>query len=166
MDDFGFNLSTEILIPVLLALFGLLTAAITYDRQKKKDLEEALKKEKRDAFNDFVRSLDRMINHHVLGANTDQAGAILAAKENLNTLYLRTSPDLLKLFVGLMGAARLLSNILDDVREGRADAESSALEDRKLEYNVALRDAVNGARREFGMDEMPVDGEDVEVFIL
>jgi hypothetical protein len=142
---------SELVFPLILAIVGFVIALYQYRSQKAIDRNYELQKEKRIAFTSFIREIDRLINHGVLGnGDKEESEVIIKAKQALNELYLRATPANIQRCADLMEAARILSKHLNT-----GDTNSKTYSESVNHFNTALTDAVNAARGEFGIFATP-----------
>ena len=70
------DMTKELYIPILLAALAVFFGAAGYVIEKVLDRRYALKKEKRAAFEEFLVSLELLLNHHVTGEPKEQTASI------------------------------------------------------------------------------------------
>ncbi len=153
------DMTKELYIPILLAALAVFFGGAGYMIEKFLDRRYALKKEKRGAFEEFLVSLELLLNHHVTGATKEQTASILTAKAAMNRLYLRARTKNVQKMSGLLKRVVDASNWLDNVREGRTPYDKDIDDQHRRMVQDALVAAVNAARAEFGLETDPVPSE-------
>ncbi|MGB3176479.1 MAG: hypothetical protein WBA90_01235 [Albidovulum sp.] len=145
--------------PVLAALIvggvTIFVARVSYPRQKQLDRNFQIDEEKRNAFREFFSELEKMVNASAIEEKPKQLESILACKNSINRLSLLATSETAENCWELYRRAGILANLLARMTMEDREHLAKEYEREHVEVVAAFNAALNSARMEIGLEELP-----------